>query len=55
MSGYRATVIMEDGKSLDEASTKKAIVGSGIKMDSFGTSETVVPAVAYQLKVAGGG
>jgi len=55
MSGYRATVIMKDGKSLDETSTKKAIVGSGIQMTSFGSSETVVPAAAYQLKVAGGG
>lgn len=55
MSGYRATVLMEDGKELDETKTKKAIVGKGIKMTSFDKSETEKPALAYQIKVTGGG
>ena len=55
LSGFRATVLMQDGKSLDQSATQKAIVGKGLKMVSYEKTETVVPAKAYQLQVAGAG
>jgi len=55
LSGYRATVLMEDGKTLDKSATEKAIVGKGLKMTSYEKTETVVPDKAYELAVTGTG
>lgn len=55
LSGYRATVLMKDGMTLDKRKTKKAIVSKGLKMVSLEQSETEIPASAYQLKASGTG
>lgn len=55
LSGYRATVVMEDGKSLDEEKTKKAIEGKGLTMESFAKTEKVAPEAGYVLAVTGTG
>lgn len=46
---------MEEGKKLDETKTEEALKAKGLPLKSFTQSETPVPAVTYQLKVAGTG
>lgn len=55
LSGYRATVIMKDGKALDETKTKEAIVGKGLTMESFEKTKIAIPEKAYALVVTGTG
>ena len=55
MSGYRATVVMEEGKSLDEAKTKAAIEGKNLSLASFSKSQAVIPEAGYVLAVTGTG
>jgi hypothetical protein len=55
LSGYRATVVMDEGKALDEAKTKTAIEGKGLSMASFEKADVVVPEAGYVLAVTGTG
>ncbi|MGB0993937.1 MAG: hypothetical protein ACPG32_15895 [Akkermansiaceae bacterium] len=55
LSGYRATVIMEDGKSLEKEALTKAVVAKGLQVKSFEKTSVVVPAEAYMLAVSGTG
>lgn len=55
LSGYRATVVMEEGKALDEEKTKKAIAAQGLTMDTFGKSEVAIPQAGFSLVVTGTG
>ena len=55
MSGYRATVVMEEGKSLDEAKTKAAIEGKNLSLASFSKAQAVIPEAGYVLAVTGTG
>lgn len=49
----RATVIMNDGASLEEEAVKKAITDKGIEFEGFEMTEIERPQVAYQLVVEG--
>lgn len=53
LSGLRATVIMDDGASLDEAKVKAAIKGKGMGFESMEKVELMKPKVAYNLVVKG--
>ena len=55
LSGYRATVVMADGKALDEEKTKAAIVGKGLTFESYEKADVVVPEAGYVLAVTGTG
>ena len=55
ISGCRATVMMEEGKVLDEEKTQKAIVDTGLAMGSFKKSQIIVPEAGYHLVVTGTG
>lgn len=55
LSGYRATVVMEDDKELDKDKTTKAIVAKGLTVESFEKSETLIPEAGYMLTVTGTG
>jgi hypothetical protein len=54
-SGLRATVVMEDGKALDQEKTTKAIEAKGLGVTSFSKSEITIPESGYTLAVAGTG
>lgn len=55
LSGYRATVVMEEGKDLDKEKTTAAIKGKGLTVDSFEKSQAVIPEAGYVLAVTGTG
>ena len=55
LSGYRATVVMSDGKTLDEEKTKAAIVAKGLTFESYEKADVVVPQAGYVLAVTGTG
>ena len=44
---------MNDDKTLDEESVKKAITGKGLKFESFEAKEMAVPKAEYVLAVTG--
>lgn len=55
LSGYRATVVMDGDKTLDEEKTKKAIVAKGLTFESYEKADVVVPEAGYVLAVTGTG
>ena len=55
LSGFRATVVMEEGKALDADKTKAAIAAKGLTCQSFDKSSVTVPEAAYVLAVTGTG
>jgi len=55
ISGLRATVFMEEGKTLEEASISKAITSKGIKFVSMSKETLVAPKAEYVLTITGGG
>ena len=55
LSGLRATVIMDEGKELDQEKSATAIKAKGLELKSFEKAETPIPAAAYQIAAAGTG
>jgi len=55
LSGLRATVFMEEGKTLDEAKVKAAIESKKLKFESFGETNLVKPTAAYVIAIEGTG
>jgi len=55
LSGLRATVIMNDGKELDQEKTTTAIKAKGLELKSFQKTETPIPSAVYQIAAAGAG
>ncbi|QQL45998.1 hypothetical protein [Sulfuriroseicoccus oceanibius] len=55
LSGLRATLVMNDGATLEEATVKKALTEKGLKITSFTAEQATEPAATYHLKVAGTG
>ena len=53
LSGLRATVIMKEGSTLDQAKVEAAVKGKGMKFISMEKADVVRPQVAYQLVVEG--
>lgn len=53
LSGLRATVIMEDGKSLNKGSVEKAITSKGLEFKGMETKKMPIPKVEYVLAVTG--
>ena len=51
----RASVLMEEGKALDEAKVKEAFTKGKIKLVSLEVTEAKVPKAAYVLQAAGMG
>lgn len=55
LSGLRATVIMADGKALQEDKVSKALQAKNLGLASFTKAEAVIPEAAYVLRVSGTG
>lgn len=55
LSGFRATVVMEEGKALDKDKTSKAIVAKGLAVGSFEKANVAIPEAGYVLAVTGTG
>lgn len=54
-SGYRATVVMDDGKELDSEKVKSAITSKSLTFEGFEKVTKPVPVEGYQLKASGTG
>jgi len=55
LSGLRATLVMNDGATLDEAAVKQALESKGLELVSFAAEQVPDPAATYHLKVSGTG
>ena len=53
LSGLRATLVMEDGQSLDEAKVKAALQANRMEMESLDVKDVNVPRAAYVLQASG--
>jgi len=54
-SGLRATVVMDEGKKLDQEKTSKAFTENGLALKSLNKQNSIIPAVTYTLTVSGTG
>lgn len=54
-SGYRATVIMEDGMELDSEKVETAIKKKGLTFEGLEKLTTAVPVEGYNIKATGTG
>jgi hypothetical protein len=55
LSGLRATVIMKEGKELDEGKTEQSLIRKSLTLVSFKKEEIIIPEAAYVLAVTGTG
>ena len=55
LSGLRATVIMKEGKELDEGKTEQSLSRKSLTLVSFKKEEIIIPEAAYVLAVTGTG
>ena len=55
VSGLRSTVIMEDGKALDEAKLRDAMGSKRLKLVSLEVADQAKPKLVYGMKVKGAG
>ena len=55
LSGMRASVLMEEGKALDEAKLKQAFTSNKLELVSLEVTEAKLPKAAYVLQAAGMG
>lgn len=55
LSGLRATLIMEDGATLDKDKVAASLEAQGLGMASFSQADLPVPEAAYTLTVSGVG
>ena len=55
LSGLRASVMMEDGKKLDEAKVKEAVAAKGLTFVSMEETKMAAPKASYVLQAAGTG
>ena len=55
LSGLRATVIMKEGKELDEGKTEQSLIRNSLTLVSFKKEEIIIPEAAYVLAVTGTG
>ena len=55
LSGFRASIIMEDGKSLDEAKVKAALDKARLELVSITEEKIATPDHAYMLTATGAG
>lgn len=55
LSGYRATVLMNDGKEMDKEAVTKAFAKGNLTLKSFEKNPVIVPKSGYQLAVTGTG
>lgn len=46
---------MTDGATLNQAAAQKALESKGLKLVSFESTQTTVPAATYHLKASGTG
>ena len=53
LSGMRATVVMQDGKKLDEAKVKEAIVAKRLKFVSMEVANRPVPVAMFNMAAKG--
>ena len=53
LSGLRATVVMEEGQSLDEDKVKAALQANRMEMESLEVKDVNVPKAAYVLQASG--
>jgi len=51
----RATVVMEEGKALDEEQLKEAFKKNSLEFVSLAVTRTKLPKAAYVLQASGGG
>ena len=53
LSGMRATVVMEQGRSLDEAKVKEALGAKRLKFVSMEVVDRPIPKAMFNLKAKG--
>ena len=53
LSGLRATVVMEDGQSLDESKVKSALQANRMELESLEVKDVNLPKAAYVLQASG--
>ena len=53
LSGMRATVVMEEGKTLDEAKIKESLGAKKLKFVSMEVVDRRIPTVMFNLKAKG--
>ena len=53
LGGLRTTLLMEEGKELDEAEVKKAVEAKRLKFISFEVIERPQPTVVYRIEAKG--